>query len=232
MVATQRENSTHDGNYTMNKIWLVADTHFNHRNILDTESGWGWRPFEDVEAMNETVIQSWNEVVHPGDRVYHLGDFQFTWERRDPADADIAKRLNGQIFLLEGNHDRTDQWPDEMVQQFGFIRDRYHLKVENRGPSGDRLYVMLDHYPLRSWQGKLKGTLHCHGHVHGAFDGRPLPGTLDVGIDNAFDKIGTWRPFRLDEVLEHIQADQFWHMVEESVDYANAETFLLDRDTG
>jgi calcineurin-like phosphoesterase family protein len=216
----------------MSDIWITADTHFNHKGILEANSEWGWRPFENVEEMNEAFIQNWNEVVHPGDRVYHVGDFQFTWKRNNPKDAAIVKQLNGQVFLLEGNHDRTDQWPDEMVQQFAFIRDRYRLKVKNRGRQGGNLYVMLDHYPLRTWKRKLDGALHCHGHVHGAFNVCPLPGTLDVGIDNAFDKLDTWRPFHLDEVLEHIQARQFWDMVENKDERPNAERFLLDWDTG
>ena len=52
-------------------VWFTADTHFNHRRLIEIN-----RPqFGSVEEMNETMIERWNERVKKGDRVYHLGDF-------------------------------------------------------------------------------------------------------------------------------------------------------------
>lgn len=69
--------------------------------------------------MNMELIRRWNEVVHPGDTVLHLGDVSF---RRSeyiiPKSGDLelvekilqgyeywASQLNGKIILLKGNHD-------------------------------------------------------------------------------------------------------------------------------
>jgi len=48
-------------------VWFTADTHFNHRRLIEIN-----RPqFCSVEEMNETMIERWNERVEKGDRVYH-----------------------------------------------------------------------------------------------------------------------------------------------------------------
>lgn len=44
-------------------IFYIADTHFNHSNIV----GFDNRPFSSVEEMNETLIHNWNSVVKRGD---------------------------------------------------------------------------------------------------------------------------------------------------------------------
>ena len=51
--------------------FIIADTHFNHKNIIDYCN----RPFTDADNMNTALIQNWNSVVKSDDIVYHLGDF-------------------------------------------------------------------------------------------------------------------------------------------------------------
>lgn len=67
--------------------------------IIDFES----RPFIDVEQMNEAMIESWNSVVDPDDKVFHLGDFSFLNKEATRA---IVQRLHGYKTLILGNHDR------------------------------------------------------------------------------------------------------------------------------
>ena len=53
------------------KVYFTSDTHFYHSNII----GFCKRLFKNVEDMNETLIENWNQVVSQDDIVFHLGDF-------------------------------------------------------------------------------------------------------------------------------------------------------------
>ncbi len=84
-------------------IWFISDTHFSHSNILKFTDKKGnlIRPgFTDVHHMNEHMIEKWNSVVKPGDKIYHLGDFGFTTNVEK-----IISRLHGKKRLILGNHD-------------------------------------------------------------------------------------------------------------------------------
>ena len=51
-------------------IYFIADTHFNHANIIKYCN----RPFKNTDEMNKYIIRKWNSVVKERDTVYHLGD--------------------------------------------------------------------------------------------------------------------------------------------------------------
>ena len=50
-------------------IYFIADTHFNHRNIIEYCN----RPFKDTNEMNEYIIQKWNSVVKEEGKIYVFG---------------------------------------------------------------------------------------------------------------------------------------------------------------
>jgi calcineurin-like phosphoesterase family protein len=89
-------------------IWVVSDTHFNHANILTFKDSDGnpTRRFNDVEEMNEAMIENWNSVVKPGDKVYHLGDVLFGHNKQEWMNNNWP-RLNGSKRLVIGNHDNV-----------------------------------------------------------------------------------------------------------------------------
>ena len=68
-----RQNRTPDGM----AIFFTSDTHFGHGGAL----GLYRRPFASVAAMNEAIIERWNEILGPDDEVWQLGDF-LMWDNR------------------------------------------------------------------------------------------------------------------------------------------------------
>ena len=82
------------------KIFFTSDLHFGHENVIRFDN----RPFDTVEEMDEEMIKRWNAKVGKGDIVYVLGDF--IWKAATNEAVSIIRRLNGQIILIKGNHDR------------------------------------------------------------------------------------------------------------------------------
>lgn len=133
------------------KLFLIADTHFSHENIIRYEN----RPFRNAEEMDAYMIQKWNEVVSEDDLVFHLGDVVIGNAKRAE---ELLKQLNGRKILILGNHDHfsKSKW-----RKLGFEpHERYFFK--------DYLFthIPVQEVPLRIavQEGFLKGNVHGHTH--------------------------------------------------------------------
>jgi calcineurin-like phosphoesterase family protein len=134
----------------MPSVFLIGDTHFGHANML-TFTNWDGskvRPFQTVEEMDETMVERWNSVVKPHDKVYHLGDVAIA--KRSLA---TVARLNGRKVLIRGNHDIFKL--KDYTEHFYDIRGSHKL--------GD---FILSHIPIHpeSLSRWCKGNV--HGHLH------------------------------------------------------------------
>src|ERR1035437_820477 len=107
------------------KIWFTSDTHFGHENIIRYSD----RPYRDKFEMDESLIENWNSKIQPGDLVYHLGDVFFCNEERA---LQIINRLNGQKFLILGNHDKTVKRSENLKAQFIQIRDYHEITINGQ----------------------------------------------------------------------------------------------------
>lgn len=159
-------------------IWFTSDTHFDHANIIE----FCGRPFANVEEMNETMVAKWNARVKPEDEVYHLGDFAM-----GPA-TNIGKfreRLNGEIILIRGNHDRSEA----RMLSFGFkaaLPEAYF--------PGGALHLLLTHRPARESMDRPPFDVNLHGHVHEKWARRDKH--VNVGVD-----VRDFEPKTLEELL-------------------------------
>ena len=171
-------------------LWLTADQHFSHMGIITLAA----RPFSSVNEMDEHMIEQWNAVVRRDDEVYHLGDIT-----RDVSKlATILPRLNGNISIIPGNHDR---WVKKMDEDNRLSIDLTILPlivILNHNHTN----MWLSHYPLRAWVGSFNGAMHCYGHVHGALNKERLPRSLDVGVDS----IG-YRPISIEAAWRRLAKD-------------------------
>lgn len=160
------------------RIWVTADTHFGDPDAI----GRFERPYPDVDAMDEAMIDAINARVHRSDVLLHLGDVfgALDWSRRSVRRH--AARLLGRIRckrvrLVRGNQDPHAGWFERL---FRSVEDTRMLRVD--GPGTDvRLRLTCHHYPLRQWRGMWTGALHLHGHAHGSVE--ELGRSVDVGVD-------------------------------------------------
>ena len=159
-------------------IFFTSDTHFGHGGAL----GLYRRPFASVSAMNEALVERWNETVGPGDVVWHLGDFAI--RQRPEVVEELLARLNGRKHLVDGNND-----PPATRELDGWESEQPYAEIAVEGIS-----LVLCHYPFRSWRGMGKGWVNLHGHSHGRL--KPQPRQFDVGVD-----VWGFRPVTLDEIL-------------------------------
>jgi len=85
--------------------YIVADTHFNHDNIIKYCRNKDLSKDEeiDVEYMNELMINRWNQRVSENDHVIILGDFHLGRTPHKPNE--IYNRLNGEKTYVMGDHD-------------------------------------------------------------------------------------------------------------------------------
>ena len=153
----------------MPDVWFTSDLHLGHRSVIEFCN----RPFDNVDHMDQMLIRNWNDRVHPGDRVYVLGDFSFHSEGRT---IDILNELQGQKYLIWGNHDKHLRNKDTVKSKFVACKDIYSVKVDGQ-------HIVCCHFPMVTWDRCHHGSWHLHGHSHGGLS--PLPGKrIDVGVDS------------------------------------------------
>ena len=163
-------------------IWFTSDTHFGHENIIQHCS----RPFDSVREMDEYLLDRINECVsHPGDVLYHLGDFAF-WQTRNLVNYYRSQIKCKQVFLVRGNHDTRLSPEDKKL--FTGVYDIKEVKW-----AGQK--ICLCHYAMRTWPSSHKGSWHLYGHSHGKLLLDPNLKAFDTGVD-----CQGYRPIAFEEV--------------------------------
>jgi len=197
------------------KLWFTGCIHLHHKNIAGpTLSNWdgGYRNFESVEDMDETLINGINQYVAPDDILFDLGDQVFGSYKFIP---DFRKSiLCNNFHVLQGNH-------TSRLKDYASLFSSYHERVElevtfNYGEEGTRGFtnrkvnMVLGHYPELSWLGLGKGYWMLHSHCHNA----PMIREMNTGckrfetsMDHAHWLYGEYKPFELRELVK-IQDDK------------------------
>lgn len=183
------------------KIFFVSDLHFFHKNIMD----FCHRPFKDLDEMNETLINNWNNVVKDDCIVFDLGDFAFAstgkWNQ-------LLDKLNGFHILIKGNHDAGRAPQKSAMERFLAVSNELFIKI------GDQK-IYLNHKPYLCFDGTYRTSnipWQLFGHVHlnsnkeynigRDFERLKLlfPNQYDVGVD-----FNSYTPISYLEVKEKIE---------------------------
>lgn len=164
----------------MTNVFLISDTHFGHSNILTfkREDGTPLRSFSSIKEHDDFLIEKWNSVVKPDDKVYHLGDVGF---KSFSVMKHLFECLNGTKVLIKGNHDNLKI--SQYAQIFKDVR-AYH--VLNK--------FVLSHIPVHEYSlSRWKGNIHGHLHDKALFDER----YLNVSVERLIN----YTPIPFEEIL-------------------------------
>lgn len=183
------------------KIFFTSDLHFGHENVIRFDN----RPFNTVEEMDDEMIKRWNTKVGKGDIVYVLGDF--IWKAATNEAVSIIRRLNGQIILIKGNHDRFLH-NAAAKKAFAGIKDYDDICVTLE--DGTTRRCILSHYFIPFYNGHRYQAIHLHGHSHlteeAAEEVRITTELNEKGYDLKIYNVGcmywNYTPVTLDEILE------------------------------
>jgi calcineurin-like phosphoesterase family protein len=222
---------------TYENVYFTSDTHFGHENIIkycfrgeasreeriaefepfkelgrdQSYDAW-WKAsklrFRSTEHMNDVLIERWNSIVKPGDLVIHNGDFfmgsRAKWKS-------IFDRLNGDIILVTGNHDKYEDGNERAGEIKDEIFDMGFVDVIEND-----LYIEVDGYKL--WCAHIPSSIapdkrgymrpeptqefdiNLCGHVHDKFT-RNSSGSINVGCD-----MHEFYPRTIEEIIERARA--------------------------
>jgi calcineurin-like phosphoesterase family protein len=204
----------------MERIFFTADTHIGHKSILkycDNRATDGNFSIEDTEAHDKWLIDNWNKTVGKKDIIYILGDFSFL--PSENLKKHILPKLNGQKYLILGNHDKSSQSLTGYFKQITQMKELV-FKQKRFDFLEEDFKLFLCHYPMVTWNNKHYGSCQLHGHCHNRlteYNNESTDLRLDIGIDS---DIAQFKPVPLEKVYRFFK-DKTQGMV--FVDYAQRQ---------
>ena len=164
-------------------IYFTSDLHFGHKNIIRLCK----EPFSSIEERDALIIKNWNSTVTSKDFIYVLGDI--SWYPIEKT-CELFSQLKGKIHIIIGNHD-SKKILDALLN-LGLIVD---YKTYEEFNINKRRFCLF-HYPIESWNGRYRNSIHLHGHIHG-INFETARNRYDVGVN-----ANNYTPVSLDYILE------------------------------
>lgn len=187
--------------------FVTADTHFFHKDLLGIDD-FAPRPFTNVAAMNEAIINHWNEKVGPADTVYHLGDIALYFikppKRAYQAVFEVLDQLHGHLVLIKGNHDSRALFKYLANHNYEFDgKPKFEFHDVGKLIKYDHRQYYMTHYPLLL--GIAPQIINLHGHIH--HNAVPIKENINVGIDSPeIDYLDHQVPFGAPLSMSEIEA--------------------------
>ncbi len=144
-------------------IYFTADWYLGHNNTVR----YCERPFKDGNAMDKTLIHNHNSIVTKDDIVYMVGDYSLKSAEHRLWIEKVTQKLNGQLHLILGNHDRLNPF---IYEEIGFASVHTWLKVEE---------FILVHDPAKACL--FPNNIVLTGHIHNLF--KKVKNVVNVGVD-------------------------------------------------
>lgn len=151
--------------------------------------------------MNEALIENWNRVVPEDGVVFHLGDVSLTANPKTLNE--LLQRLNGEIYLIIGNHENDALKKEYIRERWEGIYDIAEIFVKDDEVTYNEQHIIMCHYPMMVWNASHRGSWQLFGHVHGGLSNKGemnhKPAQMDVGVDT-----NIYAPYTYQEIKEKI----------------------------
>lgn len=189
-------------------FFVTSDTHFGHKNIF--EDGYCPKRREwfsgGIKEHDDALVNIWNGIVGPDDTVIHCGDFAFGNAAQVSAYRD---RLNGHIWMVLGNHDRTLKSMTKCICRTtgDVIANGLYLSVNGFNVAVRHMPViceddMASKYEFTAHDASANDRL-WHGHIHD----RPYVPISEKLVAWGIDT-HPWKIVRIDADVRLLMADQ------------------------
>ena len=167
------------------KLYFCSDIHYNHENAIS----FGKRPFSNVDDMNKSILDEFQNKLNSGDILFTLGD-DF-WRMKESSICKIIDSLpTKNLYKIVGNHDKYGYYwcGGEAGKRYKMLADILDISVKYQGTTYS---IVLAHYPIYDFNKMYHGGIHLFGHVHGnlddEFESNPRL-MVDVGYDGKLAK--------------------------------------------
>jgi calcineurin-like phosphoesterase family protein len=177
--------------------YFQSDPHLGHVRILELEP----RPFDDVTAMDQAVINRWNAKLRPGDQLWLVGDVAMGSLEVSLA---LLETVQADLVLVAGNHDRfhpvnrkADRWVEryaalsnvvalhatstQVTLPGGIVADVCHFPFPPDARSVTHRDGTVEEDRFAQYRLEDRGQWLVHGHVHGQW--RQRGRQINVGMD-------------------------------------------------
>lgn len=200
-------------------LYLISDTHLGHRNIIKYCD----RPFNSLEEMNSTIISNWNEVVGYDDVVLFGGDLAMTKPEKA---IEYARKLNGNMVILSGNHDDFDKWrtPYPVLESeyfdYNYFGEKYEFYYTHWPPRYNSKTERKDSrvQPHYTKPPEWFDNWVIHGHTHNNdLKNFPFINNEEKTI-NVSSEVINYTPLEINDLIKIIQLDNRYETIHDVPD--------------
>jgi calcineurin-like phosphoesterase family protein len=130
-------------------IHFTSNLHFRNKEVAIS------RGFDNVEAMEVSIINQWNAQIKPHDTVYILGGFCSIAKGALQSYMNLVYELNGQKHFVLSS--------DDYIATFEQMMTDENLGIASVSQYKEIMFIkkkfVLMHYPMLEWP----GSVHLHG---------------------------------------------------------------------
>jgi calcineurin-like phosphoesterase family protein len=186
----------------MANTFFYSDPHFGHEGVcrfLRADGVTKLRPFENAFEMDEHLVEQFNGIVGPRDKVYFLGDIAISRKA-----IGTVGRLNGDKVLIRGNHDIF-----KLGDYTKYFRDIRGVHVIDG--------MIMTHVPVHSASlGRFGSNIHGHLHERRVRKARGVDArTGEILYSDEIDpryhcvcvEATDFKPIAYEEVMERIRSE-------------------------